>query len=414
MGLKKIVLPYGSDTEVCHGGIPHFLRMVADGFLAIGYDAVVCPFPELIKHLDSADALLLMNGVVGAKLPSGTYFYDGCGVPIVNFIIDPPRIHHENLSVPLSRYYCVCLAEEHADYIRETYPHIKDVCVGYLTPGPVAEEELIPFGSRKYDLIFTGNYTDYEEAGRQMDSLPAVLKEAAKKTLKEAFDHPMIPTHELLRRSFAGSPVLPETKLCIGETDRGGGQSAPDVSARIPGSDAAGDMPAETEAALLNMVENYLHGFYRKELISYLTENEIDVYVFGRFWERFEGANSPFFHAMGPIGYEASLRAAADSKMVLNSMPLFKDGIHDRIPTAMQRGSIIVTNTSRVLERDLDGRTDSVVYDLTDYKEKLADRLKEILGDPVLGAQIAKTGYEKAKGLYSMETVARSIAGMLF
>lgn len=98
----------------------------------------------------------------------------------------------------------------------------------------------------------------------------------------------------------------------------------------------------------------------------------------------------------------------AQSKIVLNIMPLFKAGTHDRIFAAMLNHSISLTDTSSYLDSIFSKDKDIVYYDLNEI-EKLPELIKELLDNPYKMKELSKAGYEKANKNHTWENRMKQI-----
>ena len=88
--------------------------------------------------------------------------------------------------------------------------------------------------------------------------------------------------------------------------------------------------------------------------------------------------------------------------MLLNILPNFKDGIHDRVLTAMCNGSVSITDSSTYLKEQFQDGEDIVFYELNQM-EKLPDRILQLQKDEAKMAQIAQKGYQKVQSGFSWD-----------
>ena len=84
-----------------------------------------------------------------------------------------------------------------------------------------------------------------------------------------------------------------------------------------------------------------------------------------------------------------------DAKIALNVMPWFKDGVHDRIFTAMLQKAVALTDDSKYLrEQFTDG--EDIVYFSLEEREHLPDIIRMLLRDEEKLMRIAENGYRQA------------------
>ena len=95
------------------------------------------------------------------------------------------------------------------------------------------------------------------------------------------------------------------------------------------------------------------------------------------------------------MGYLESLDIMADSKIVLNMMPEFKRGTHDRVVCAMCNGAVALTDPSTYYETEFTDGEDIVFYDMANLEE-LPRIVNDILSDEEKAGSIALNGQKKA------------------
>ena len=85
-----------------------------------------------------------------------------------------------------------------------------------------------------------------------------------------------------------------------------------------------------------------------------------------------------------------------DSKIVLNSMPWFRDGSHERVFNAMMCGAVAVSETSKYFEEVLPPDT-WVSFDLSpESLSALPQRIMDLLSDEDKMQRIASAGHNLA------------------
>lgn len=95
-------------------------------------------------------------------------------------------------------------------------------------------------------------------------------------------------------------------------------------------------------------------------------------------------------------------------------MPLFRNGIHDRIPTAMLAGSAVMTDTSGYIEETFN-TTDNkelLIFDAA-YPELLAGQLTWALSDTDSLYAVANRGMNKAMEKLSWDKRADEIIKLI-
>lgn len=125
--------------------------------------------------------------------------------------------------------------------------------------------------------------------------------------------------------------------------------------------------------ALMNVIgtcaEYYLRGYYRRKILKELVDAGITVHVVGNGWENLY-ENCPYnLKLLGTVDFEKMGDLMANSKIVLNVMPWFKDGLHDRIPTTMWNGSLCITESSAYIREHFDDMKELVIFKLSEVQK---------------------------------------------
>ena len=112
-------------------------------------------------------------------------------------------------------------------------------------------------------------------------------------------------------------------------------------------------------------------------------QSDIKLHIFGDGWEKIadEYSSNTIIHS--PISYYDTAKLCRNSKVLFNVMPLFKDGSHDRIATAMLNETAAITDHSKYLDQvcgDYISFFDiNQPWELPDKIQKMLDHYEELL-----------------------------------
>jgi spore maturation protein CgeB len=95
------------------------------------------------------------------------------------------------------------------------------------------------------------------------------------------------------------------------------------------------------------------------------------------------------------VSFPVSLELIADSKILLNIMPWFKGGIHDRVLSAMVNKTVCISDTNEYLEENFVEGENILLY-CFDHLEALPEKINHLLSNPMKAKEIAECGYEEA------------------
>ena len=99
------------------------------------------------------------------------------------------------------------------------------------------------------------------------------------------------------------------------------------------------------------------------------------------------------------------MEAMENAKIVVNVMPWFKDGTHDRVFNAVLNGAVSVSDISRFQTEEMPEGCGAVYYDLEHINE-LPEKVRNLLSDTDKLQKIADTGYEAAIKKHTWENRA--------
>ena len=94
---------------------------------------------------------------------------------------------------------------------------------------------------------------------------------------------------------------------------------------------------------------------------------------------------------------------AYDAKIILNVMPWFKDGIHDRVLTAAGHGAVILSDETSALDELLG---DSYVSFSLERLEDLSDKIGKVLRDTDYAQKLVGEAYTRTIDSCSYEAFA--------
>ena len=164
----------------------------------------------------------------------------------------------------------------------------------------------------------------------------------------------------------------------------------------------------EAFAKLMNFfgvyAELYLRGYYREKIITTLVDAGINVHIVGDGWERLYPQCPSNLTIQRGVDFSEVAEMTANAKVVLNVMPWFKDGMHDRIPATVMNEAVCVTDGSGYINSHFVNDEELVIFDLKEI-ENLPARIKALLVDEEMAKSIAKKGKKKANAEYSWNKI---------
>ena len=310
------------------------------------------------------------------------YLLDMYGCPFIHFIVDPPYQFHESLQSQMKNQYFVFLDTGHEKYYKQYCAPCKNITIGYLL-GPVGKT--IPFMDRNIDILHAGSVYDIHslyEAFTRAD-VPDMIRELYVFLIEYGKNQPQSRTVDLINNWLSDHGLDKEKEECWTSLMQVASQS-----------------------------ERYLRSYYRIKIINTLLEAGLKVHVAGNGWERYFPKHSDNLVLEGPVPYEQTGELTAHAKILLNVMPWFKDGFHDRIPTAMLNKSVCLTDSSSYIDAHFRNGQDIVLYNLNKLEE-LPPKCQWLLDHPEESMCIVDAGYQKVSMEYTWEKLILKIFKMI-
>lgn len=283
----------------------------------------------------------------------GRDYLESLNIPVFDYMFDHPMYFRETFDSLPENYVVTCVDRNHNKYLKRFYPNVKNHFFLPLGGEEYVSDEYIPWSERKIEALYVGSL-------KRNDS--ACSDELAGEII------------ELLIKN-TGYTAEEAIEKCFLEKNPGADREA--VKAAIDKYHFA-DLNANCH--------------FRKKLVETLVNGGIDVWVYGGGWDETDLTSKPHFHYGGWLKQTECIELMKNTRFVLNSMPWFKDGAHDRIYNAMLAGAVCVTDGSRYLSEQFEDGRELVFYSL-DNIEALPKRLKELEADVEAAQTMADYGY---------------------
>ncbi|MCR5119041.1 MAG: hypothetical protein K6B44_05415 [Lachnospiraceae bacterium] len=326
------------------------------------------------------DAVLAVNAVgQEAYTYDNRNIYDIMDVPFYNYILDHPFVHHVDLKRGPKKYRVICMDRHHADFIKRCFPNIEKAYfqpLGGIGADP-AELLFEDFTAREYGLVYTGTRMRLDEMEKQIAEYPPAIRRLSLSCIEYMLDNRGLSPEEALE-NVLGSMGIRE----------------------IPGEDFL------NYSVVTAIANRYLCAYVREEAVRYLLASDAAVDIFGNGWEDIAeeaGSNAVFHEA---VDYRKTAEIYKRSKLVLNVMPFFRDGSHDRIPTALMCGAGVISDHSAYLDETMN---DKIFFFDIEKPGELPERVKNIMSDERALFERVKAGKAYADKNMSYDSVVRNL-----
>lgn len=294
-------------------------------------------------------------------------------VPCLDILFDHPYLFFEALPDLPKVCVPVCMDSHHVHYIRRFYPELKHSCFMPLGGEEFLMERTIPWEQRSMEVLYVGSLKRVNNA---------IDDDFSKKVMRYLAAHTAATTEEAI-------------EICFRSLTR------EELEASFPVLVQECDPMFADEELIRRVIETYrfcdvnTQYLYRKGIVGHLIDLGIHVTVYGGGWETLGWEGHPYFHRHSFAPARECILKMQDAKVVLNVLPWFKAGTHDRINNAMLAHAVCVTDRNGYLEERFTDGEDLLFFDLEDLGSA-AEKIKAILQDPQHAGKIAENGYQKA------------------
>lgn len=386
-----------------------FIAALSAAFEELGFVCHILDVRDKDNMMRQLRKLLEENGIeavisfnnIGYNLSftEGKIIWEEQQIPYYNILMDHPFHYDYPLRHAPNTSVVFCTDKNHVSYLRRFYPNLTQVDflahagmeADITKPSEPGTCHLCHAGStnhlrieeRPIDVLYAGGLSKYVAEGLVPDlgeirDFDAFL--LTQNVLEDLMENPYKTTETAIESYLLGiGKHYSEEELCHWITQ-------------------------------LRFIDSYATSFYREQSVRLLVENGVKVAVFGGGWERCEWAENENLLYGGKVLAPQVLELMNYSKIVLNTMTWYKNGIHDRVINGMLAKSVVVTDTSVYLSNEIQDLSDLplVTFDLPQIA-RLPELVKQLLQEPERMQGIADCGYLYAKANHTWKQRAEYI-----
>ncbi len=373
--LAKALDHMGVETDFFDAGAEGAIRFSSDNiFEKTKYDAAVA---------------FNAGGQHNSFLDDGSNVFDHYGIPFFNYIVDHPLVHHGNMRSECENYYVVCLDRDHVKYIEDHYPLVKGTFflpLAGIENGAETDTSYEEFLNRPYDVAFTASFDDFRVLDEEIDGYPRLLKELVNSQIDIMLDNRSMTVEGALKIALESNGAMSEAGISY-----------------------------EDAAVATRITNRWIKAYIREEVMRYLLLAEIPVHIWGTGWDRMTDVDHDLMILHDPVSYDKLPSVCDKSRICFNIMPWFKDGLHDRVPTAMLAGAAVLTDGSRYIDElfTAQGSEENIyTYELAD-PESLPGILRRMIDSPEELYEVSVRGMSFAKKNMTWDALAAKFYGFI-
>lgn len=377
--------------QLCYNSGRYFAQKIGKALQQYGCECEYCEIPEYAipaagteiaqpaslnsnKKIDQSAEELLEQYInkkydavldFNSKLPrlimdDDSYYLDNIDAPFYNFILDHPLYHHTTLSCKLNNYHVFSIDDNHCKYVRKYYPWIKDASQINLGAEQVAERDI---SKKENNILFMGTYRN-----------PDVYMQS----ILQSKDEDKCDMLSMIDKITGNDEITIENSI-----------------------------NKEPKSLILNkyyLVEMYIRNFYRKKLIDTLVDNKFPIKIVGEWWDKYD--KSDRIDLQKPVAFEQSLNIIAKSRILVDSSPFFKMGVHDRVYAGMANNTVVMTDSNKYRENILNGIAQ--MYHLNDIDD-ICMKADKLLNDRAYYENLVYNAHKEYEYNYTWNKVGERI-----
>lgn len=365
--MRKIIV-FESETD----SLKTFAHLMAEGFCQCGYEVLMADMRceeetrrRVIEFAGQGETAVLFFNHAGLNLltEERDSIWNVLEADCYDFIVDHPMYYHAAIIFPVHRLTFLCVDEYHQKFIERFY-HGTVRSFFFPLAGIRSEKTPIPFAERSMDILFTGAYLIDDCVEYHLNG----LGEGLRQIWQECFEWLKVNTDRTLEQAVEYS--MQKRRIQLPEED------------------------LRDTVRMFQDIDGMLRSFARAKVIKTLADHDIKVHIYGEGWEYLDCKNENLvIHKRIP--FDETIPLMADAKIVLNVMPWFKSGVHDRVYSAMLNQSVCLTDSSKYMNRTLQDEDNVLFYSLENLEE-LPDKIRWYLKNPEGLERIAENGYQYA------------------
>lgn len=361
--IQKILMIQG---ESQYDAISCFMNDLADGFRQLGcrvdiLGGITKDALDRTIYFEEYDVVLSFFGITSVlydainRNPNTLFFL---------FLVDHPYYRYDWLAEQHRNLIVSCIDRNHCNFLQKYYKNIDAV---QFVPhgGNLSEKPPKPFADREIDVAFFGTCSASNEYKSIVDQMSEDIMKIMDATIARVMQGECIPAEEILIQELrSGGIELSEAQLL-------------------------------ELFVVLAFADTYIRAKQREKLILHLAKLGLEVHVYGNGWEKDELAQYENIKRHGAVSYTEALDIMTNTKIVINKMPLFLNGSHERVFTAMLNGAVCCTDESGYWKQEFIDGESICFYDFQDL-DNLENIIKELLLNLDKAGKIAQNGYDIA------------------
>ncbi len=345
-----------------YGVLNHFSDMLKQAFHTLGYRVADLN----MSLIDKDRSFQYPDLAIGFNCMGIQHIVNS--IPYLGINVDHPFFHHDRL-MQRDQAYVAGIDHIHLRVLKKYYPQHQS----FFLPHAGCNANQTNQGQKAIEVLFAGSFSPLKDRKMLTNGLPKVLDWYIQDIIDKFLNHTLDDISENFMQIIDTYPDIP---LYI----------------------------------YLIEVEQYLRNYRRKEVLQSLSNANILVDIFGDGWDPslFNGK-----HRIHPSKTFCDiLNLMQKSHIVLNIMPTFSMGGHERVFSGMLNNAMVLTNANRYYESIFEDGVDVKMYHFSRLKQ-LPEMMLNKLGEAKV-KEIAHNGCATATQDHTWLHRAQSLVKFLW
>lgn len=341
-----------------YGVISYMLDSIARELIYKGYNVQICEWNKIELAKGKKWDVCMSCQAIDATFDINANIY-------VTWLVDHPVLFEQRLMEhkDMDNLWIACVDKTHVSFLKDVlnwknvfyFPHFGGKsCYGK------------EYKDREFDVFFPASYIDIETIERENSNWrTGAVKVISDQVIDELKKNNNISTEGAIKN------VLERT-----------------------GEKINNQLIFECMEVFGSYVEEYISKFYRNQIVKSLLDEDISLTVAGRNWsflkEKYQDGERLRILSEN-MSYNEVLDCMGNSKMILNVLPWFKDGSHERVTSALLNGAVCLSDQNKYTKSFLDNEVSAILYDRNEPKN-LAYKIKYYLQQEDKANEIAEKG----------------------
>lgn len=350
-----------------------FSQSLGQGLAALGasvhyLDFRTTPPPRIYETiLRIKPRYIVAFNAIGYDLEwQGQSLYDQCGITFVAWLVDHPMYHVPRLVQPMKNRRIVCVDPSHLRFIDRYFGGRE---TAYFIPHGAASlpaDTLMPQAERLPEILFSGTYYDPQKTAARLQRLPAESASFVNGLLELVARREDVALTDAAWEILAACPLPPDQQLA-------------------------------TYVDLLKIfvwLDQHHIAVRRRYLLDRLVEARLPLHLYGAHWEDSPYIHHPSVHIHPPLPANEMIARFARSAILLNMVPSFPSGSHERVFQALQADAVCATHAGVYMREHFEADA-YLAYTWSD-PESLIVGLRNLLRDADQRAALVEKARKKA------------------